>query len=85
MVACFDDHLAASEAEAKAKRRQGKSDNPSSQGGSLGDYMLSLAKTPLSSPSGDYRLDKDGSQWGTMDSETSSKFFVLWPPWVKNR
>ncbi len=33
----------------------------------------------------EYRLTKDGSQWGIEDRETQSVFYLFWPPWVRHR
>ena len=33
----------------------------------------------------EYKLVKDGAQWGILDTETESVFFVFWPPWVRHR
>ncbi|GAX83969.1 hypothetical protein CEUSTIGMA_g11393.t1 [Chlamydomonas eustigma] len=51
--------------------------------GDLSTYMRNVVK--LGKIAADYRLMKDGTQWGLLDVETQSVFFVVWPPWVRHR
>ena len=51
--------------------------------GDMSSYMQHFQKG--SRIVAEYKLVKDGSQWGLVDTETGSVFFVLWPPWVRHR
>jgi len=33
----------------------------------------------------EYKLTKDGTQWGLEDQESGSVFYLLWPPWQRHR
>ncbi len=33
----------------------------------------------------EYKLTKDGSQWGIEDADTNAVFYLFWPPWVRHR
>eukprot|EP00798_Chlamydomonas_sp_ICE-L_P030306 gene30306-35295_t len=51
--------------------------------GDLGNYMNNFAK--CNHLVSEFRLLKDASQWGMVDEDTQTIFYVLWPPWVRHR
>jgi len=51
--------------------------------GDLPAYMANMVKH--GALVAEYKLVKDGAQWGLVDSETQSVFYVMWPPWVRHR
>lgn len=51
--------------------------------GDLPTYMQNLVKSHWLVA--EYSLVKDGTQWGLVDDETQSVFYLMWPPWVRHR
>lgn len=51
--------------------------------GDLAMYMNNFAKNNREVH--EFRLIKDASQWGLIDTDTQTIFFVLWPPWQRHR
>eukprot|EP00201_Polytomella_parva_P023427 CAMPEP_0175039474 /NCGR_PEP_ID=MMETSP0052_2-20121109/607_1 /TAXON_ID=51329 ORGANISM="Polytomella parva, Strain SAG 63-3" /NCGR_SAMPLE_ID=MMETSP0052_2 /ASSEMBLY_ACC=CAM_ASM_000194 /LENGTH=696 /DNA_ID=CAMNT_0016301337 /DNA_START=575 /DNA_END=2662 /DNA_ORIENTATION=- len=56
--------------------------------GDLTAYMARVASsTTVSwiSVVASFRLVKDPTQWGIVDSESGTVFYVFWPPWIRRR
>eukprot|EP00955_Chlamydomonas_euryale_P083098 363798-Chlamydomonas_euryale.AAC.3 len=51
--------------------------------GDLSSYMQNFVRAGRLAA--EFRLVKDAAQWGILDDETGSVFYVLWPPWVRHR
>lgn len=51
--------------------------------GDLPAYMSRLAKFDATVL--EYGLQKDAAQWGVIDDDSQSVFYVLWPPWAHHR
>lgn len=51
--------------------------------GDLSSYMNQLSKVNNHVLS--YGLTKDSTQWGMVDEDTQSVFFVFWAPWVRHK
>lgn len=51
--------------------------------GDMSSYMQNFQKS--SRIASEFKLVKDGTQWGLLDPETQGVFYVVWPPWVRHR